>query len=509
MRRPILLTLALIGLALPGEGFGQESDDALAGLDSYVRGAMVDWEVPGLAIAVVQDDSVLFARGYGVREVGRDEPVDEHTLFANASTTKAFTAAAAGMLVDEDRLEWDDRVSDRLPEFVLLDPWVTSEITLRDLLTHRIGFGDPSFLWYGADYEFDDYTSHLRYQEPATSFRSYFAYNNIGYAAAGEITAREAGTSWDDLIRTRILEPLGMRETLMRGAALTPGDNVAIPHDVVADTLASLGWNVSFGDNIAPAGSMYSSVHDMTHWIRFLLAGCEWEGEKLLSAGSCEELLKPQAVLTPDEFYPSQELTEPWFIGYSLGWFLQDYRGEKLAFHTGSLDGYVAIVGLLPERRAGVVVFANRDHAEVRHALMLRVFDALIGGPTRDWSVELKALYDERNQERAESRAEGRADRIPDTGPSASLESYVGTWGNDLYGEVEVKLEARSDDGTELHLVLVRSEHLTANLHHWHLDTFEARWRPGWLRPELFTFELGPAGTVDVLRLGGHELHRR
>ena len=508
MRRPIILTLGLITLAGSGSVYGQESPDPLAGLDGYVHAAMTNWEVPGLAIAVVKDDSVLFARGYGVRELGKPELVDAHTLFANASTTKAFTAAAAAMLVDDGFLTWDDPVSDHLAEFVLLDPWVTREITLRDLLTHRVGFGDPSFLWYGADYEFEEYAGHLRFHEPATSFRSYFAYNNIGYAAAGEITAREAGVTWDELIRTRILERLGMGETLTRGADLIPGSNVAIPHDMVADTLASLGWNVSFGDNIAPAGSMYSSVHDMTRWMQFILAGCEWEGEKLLSSESCEELLRPQAVLTPNEFYASQQLTEPWFIGYSLGWFLQDYQGEKAAFNTGSLDGYVAIVGLLPERQAGVVVFANRDHAEVRHALMLRVFDSLIGAPARDWSAELKELYDERATRAAKSRDKLRAGRVPDTEPSASLEAYVGTWGNDLYGEVEIKLEARSGDGTDLHLVLVRSDFLTADLRHWHFNTFEARWRPGWLRPELFTFEVGSGGMVDVLRLGGHELRR-
>jgi CubicO group peptidase (beta-lactamase class C family) len=507
MRRPILVSLAVLFGSAPG--LAQETGDPLEGFDAYVQEAVVAWDVPGLAVAVVQGDSVLFSQGYGMRELGRDEPVNEHTLFANASTTKAFTAVAAGMLVDEDRIEWDEPVSERLPEFVLLDPWVTREITLRDLLTHRVGFGDPSFLWYGADYEFDDYASHLRYQEPATSFRSYFAYNNIGYAAAGEITAREADTSWDELIRTRILDPLGMNETLTRGADLVPGSNVAIPHDMVGDTLISIGWNVSFGDNIAPAGSMYSSVHDMTRWMRFLLAGCEWEGEKLLSSESCEELLKPQAVLTPNEFYPSQQLTEPWFIGYSLGWFLQDYRGEKAAFHTGSLDGYVAIVGLLPKRRAGVVVFANRDHAEVRHALMLRVFDALIGEPIRDWSTELKEMYDERAARADQAREKRRASRVPDTEPSLPLDSYVGRWGNDLYGHVDAKLEALEGDGTELHLVLVRSDYLTADLGHWHYDTFEARWRPGWLRPELFTFEVGSGGTVDVLHLGGHELRRQ
>ena len=514
MRRLILVSLAAILAAAPASGqeAGQETAQdvriPLDGFDAYVREAIRAWDVPGLAVAVVQDDSVLFSRGYGVRELGRDDPVDEHTLFANASTTKAFTAAAAGMLVDDGELGWDDPVTDRLPEFVLYDPWVTSEITLRDLLTHRVGFGDPSFLWYGADYEFEDYAGHLRFQEPATSFRSRFAYNNIGYAAAGEIEARSAGTTWDDLIRTRILDPLGMGETVTRGADLPRYGNVAMPHDEISDTLTSMGWNVSFGDNIAPAGSMYSSVHDMTRWMRFLLGGCEWEGEKLLSSETCEELLKPQVVLTPDEFYPSQELTEPWFIGYALGWFLQDYRGEKVAFHTGSLDGYVAIVGLLPERRAGVIVFANRDHAEVRHALMLRVFDALIGPPARDWSADLKDLYDERTRKAEESRARRPADRVPDTEPSAPLEAYAGRWGNDLYGEVEVRLEASSGDGTELRLVLIRSDYLTADLGHWHFDTFEAHWRPGWLRPELVTFGVGPDGTVDVLRLRGHELHR-
>ncbi len=506
MRLFLILMVALGLSASPSAG--QTADDPLSGLDQYVRDAMRLWEVPGLALAVVVEDSVVFSQGFGVREIGRPEPVDEHTLFANASTTKAFTAAAAAMLVDEDRLTWDEPVSDRLPEFVLFDPWVTSEITLRDLVTHRVGFGDPSFLWYGAEYEFADYTAHLRYREPASSFRSLFAYNNVGYAAAGEIAAREAGVSWDELIRGRILEPLGMERTLMRGADLEPGDNLAMPHDVVADTLASLGWNVSFADNIGPAGSMYSSVSDMTRWMRFLLGGCEWGGEPLLSPFACEELLAPQVVLTPGEFYPSQQLTEPWFIGYSLGWFLQDYRGEKAAFHTGSLDGYVAIVGLLPARNAGVVVFANRDHAELRHALMLRVFDSLLGAPERDWSADLNEIYDARDSRREEARAERRAARLPDTEPSAPLEAYAGTWGNDLYGNVEVRLEARADDRGQLRLVLVRSDHLTADLSHWHLDTFEARWRPGWLRPELFTFELGPDGTVDVLRLGGHELRR-
>jgi CubicO group peptidase (beta-lactamase class C family) len=299
-----------------------------------------------------------------------------------------------------------------------------------------------------------------------------------------------------------------MDQTVMRGADLDRAGNLAMPHDEVDGELVSIGWHVSFGDNIAPAGSMYSNVSDMTRWMRFLLGGCEWEDERLLTKETCEELLEPQAVLTPDEFYTSQELTQPWFIGYSLGWFLQDYRGHKVAFHTGSLDGYVAIVGLLPERQAGVVVFANRDHAELRHALMLRSFDEIIGPPTRDWSADLKTLYDDRAREREESRAEREASRVADTEPSAPIEAYAGEYASDLFGAIEVRLEATEGDGTQLHLVLVRSAYLTGDLSHWHFDTFEVRWRPGWLGPELVTFAAGPDGRVDTLRLGELELHR-
>ena len=501
-RYALLLTLVLAAAPVRAQ-----QPDPLAGFDEYVQQALEDWEVPGIAVAVVRGDSVLFAKGYGVRELGSDAPVDEHTLFANASTTKAFTAAAAAILVDEDLLGWDDQVSDHLPELVLWDPYVTRELTLRDLLTHRLGFSDPGYLWYGVPYEFPDYASRLRYREPDTSFRAQFAYNNVGYAAAGEIAAQSVGTTWDDLIRTRILDPLGMGETVTRGADLPRDGNVAMPHDLISDTLASLGWEVEFGDNIAPAGSMYSSVLDMTRWMRFLLRGCEWDGEKLLSDASCEELLKPQAVLTPEEFYPSQELTEPWFIGYALGWFLQDYRGEKVAFHTGSLDGFVAIVGLLPDLDAGVVVFANRDHAEVRHALMLRVFDGFIGAPARDWSAELKELYDARAAERKKERSEREAARVAGTEPALPLEAYAGVYASDLFGDVEVRLEKRDDDPA-VHLVLVRSRFRTADLRHWHYDTFEADWRPGWLRPDLVTFDVAPDGSIATLRMWGQQLER-
>ena len=485
----------------------QQPPAPLAEFDAYVAQAVADWEVPGLAIAVVKDDSVVFARGYGIREKGRPEPVTTRTLFANASTTKAFTTAAIALLVDEELLEWDDRVEDLLPGAVLADPYVTRELRLRDLLVHNLGFGDPQELWYGMDLSFEEILHRLRFREPVSSFRSRFAYNNVGYAMAGEIGAAANGTTWDELIRGRILDPLAMTATVTQGRYLPPGADVAMPHDMVADTLAVIEGEMGLVDPIPAAGSMYSNVDEMGRWIRFLLAGGAWDGAQLISETSFAELLKPQDILLPDEFYASMRLTEPWFTGYGMGWFLQDYRGRKLAFHTGSIDGFVAIIGLMPEEDLGLVVFANRDHAELRHALMFRVLDLYLGEPMRDWNSEFLALYDSLGAERDRKRAEAEANRVEETIPSLSLDAYAGTYTDSLFGPVEVRYESGGTGGEE-RLVLYRSDFLTADLEHWHYDVFEATWRKQWLGPDRVIFLIGTDGTATELRLWGRTLRR-
>ena len=202
----------------------------LADFDAYVQLAVAEWEVTGLAVAVVKDGEVLFAKGYGIRELGSAAKVDEHTLFAIGSTTKAMTAAAIGMLVDEGKLDWDDPVTDHLPDFRLYDPFVTREITVRDLLTHRAGLPNADFLWYGQDSEAADILFRMRYVEPETSLRSSFTYQNIMYAAAGEVVAELSGMSWDAFIQKRIFEPLDMNGSIATAATLDAQPNVALPH---------------------------------------------------------------------------------------------------------------------------------------------------------------------------------------------------------------------------------------------------------------------------------------
>jgi CubicO group peptidase (beta-lactamase class C family) len=482
--------------------------DPLAGFDAYAERARREWQVPGMSVAMVRNDSVVLLRGYGVRTLGRPEPVGPRTLFANASTTKAFTAMAAALLVDAGRLRWDDRVADRVPGFGLSDPLAARELTLRDVLRHQMGFGDPGFLWYATADSLASLLPRLRRVPAQTSFRAHFAYNNLGYGLAGAAVGAAAGTTWDTVVRDRLLAPLGMRDTRTRGADVRGDTDVATAHDLVADTLRPLpAWTRTLVDNIPAAGSMYSSAADMTRWLRFLLDPAHRVPDApagaaaLVSDSAFAELLAPQTLVGADEFYPSARLTRPAFTAYGLGWFLQDYRGEKIAFHTGSIDGTVAIVGLLPARRTGVVVFANRDHAELRHALMLRAFDATLdaaGAPgprARDWSTQLRALYDSAAQLRRTARARTDSLRLRDPRPPRPTGDYTGTYADSLYGRASV----RADGGR---LVLTLSPHLVADLEPQGGDAFLARWRAGWMTPDAVIFVPAAHGRVRRLELG-------
>jgi CubicO group peptidase (beta-lactamase class C family) len=466
----------------------------LDGLDSYIAGAVRDWQVPGLAIAVVKNDSVVFMKGYGVRALGRPDPVDEHTLFANASTTKAFTAFTAALLSDEGRLRLDEPATTYLPGLQFADPYQTREITMRDLLSHRTGFDGSDYLWYGSTNDFAAIMRRLRWLKPSTSLRSHYAYQNVMYALAGQAESNIVGKPWGDVVRERILVPLGMRETQTGVAGLAGRANVASPHDVVSDTLRVIErYDL---ENVAPAGSMYSSVSDMTHWLRFLLDSARLDGKRMLRPATFAQLFTPNTLIDAPSFYPTASLTKPNYTAYGLGWFLQDYRGHRVALHTGSIDGMTAIAALVPDERIGIVVFANRDHAELRHALLYTVFDRYFGGASHDWSAEMKKMYDSiAAAGRAAERAE-IAKRVPNTRPTLALDAYAGTYADSLYGTLVVRVE----NGT---LTAEQSPWLRGNLEHWNYDTFRVRYRNRAIGDNSLQFLLDANGKVTSARLGG------
>ena len=464
-------------------------------LDAYVRQVVEDWEVPGLAIAVVKDGELVFAEGYGTTEIGGSEAVDEHTLFAIGSTTKAMTAALLGTLVDQELMGWDDAAVDHLPGLRLHDPWVTRELTVRDLLTHRAGLGNADLLWYGADRSRAEILRKLARVEPAYSMRDGFIYQNIMYIAAGELAAAVAGSSWEEMLVERLLDPLEMRRTRPTLGGAAPMPNVAAPHDRV-DGRVSRIENASV-DSAGPAGSVWSSVDDMSRWLRMLLAGGERNGRRLLSADVVRAVLEPQTLLDLSAFYPVVELIEPHWTTYGLGWFQLDYQGRAVSFHTGSIDGMAAIAGLIPEERLGVVVLENLDHAECRHALLWKVFDLWgDGAAERDWSAELRQLYAERAREAEATEAAQREARVGDTSPSVPLERYAGTYGHPVYDEIGVIF----DDGR---LFLEVGPGLRGWLSHWHYDTFELSFERPHQGTTPATFSLGSDGSPVRLEVMG------
>ncbi len=503
MPRARLLAVALLFPASATLTSAQQPADAALArqLDAYTAQALRDWNGVGLAISVVKDGRVVFAKGYGVRELGKPGAVDSATLFAIGSTTKAMTAAAMGMLVDEGKVRWDDPVTNYLPGFQLRDPYITREITVRDLLTHRAGLPNADYLWYGSANSTAEILRRVKFVEPAYSLRSSFIYQNVMYAAAGQIIAAVSGQPWDQFVRTRIFVPLHMDRTvpLLSQAATAP--NVASPHDRVDDTLRVIA-NASV-DPVASAGSVWSSVWDMAKWMRFILDSGRVDGKALLKPATFAELLKPQTMVPPGQFYPSAQLTRPHWMTYGLGWFQQDYNGRAVDFHTGSIDGMVAIIGLIPDERLGVYVLGNADHIELRHALMLKVFD-LWGPPKaspRDWSNELRTLYANQRAQAIAATKAAEAKRVTGTKPSLPLARYAAVYSDSLYGEAIVTTAANGN-------LRLKVGTLEGALEHWQFDTFRARWDQRWLTPDLVTFVLGADGSPARIEMDSRTFAR-
>jgi CubicO group peptidase (beta-lactamase class C family) len=472
----------------------------LAGFDAYVAKGVKDWNVPGLAVAVVKDDSVVFAKGFGVRKLGTMDSVNAHTLFANASTTKAFTSFVVELMADEGKLRMDAPVITYRPDFRLSDPVATREITIADLLSHRTGVPEADYIWYDDTSSFPQIMRRLSYVPFDAPVRSHFEYQNITYALAGNIAAERAGTTWEKLVHERILGPLGMRETTTGTPDEKTHSNIAFAHDSVNDTVRVIPRYAT--DNNAPAGSMYSSVSDMALWMRFLLDSARLGGKRVLSARGYADLFAPHILVDEKQFYPTAKLTHPRFQGYGQGWFLEDYRGEFVAFHTGSIDGMTAIVGLIPERRLGVVVFANRDHAELRHALMYTVFDRYIGASKHDWSAEMLTLYTALREEGKKSERQIDAAHVTGTQPSLPLARYAGVYSDSLYGTATVKLEGKK-------LVVSFGPLSAADLEHWHYDSFMAHWHDAYRGRQLVNFRLAEDGTVAGLAIGDDVFFKR
>jgi CubicO group peptidase (beta-lactamase class C family) len=473
------------------------SQSAPKDLAATITQTLKRFEQPGAAIAVVRDGKVVFQQGFGVRRLGAPEPVDEHTRFQVASNSKAVTAAALALLVEEGKLDWDDRVIDRLPWFRLGgDPYITRELRVRDLLCHRSGLslGQGDLLVFGSDYTSREIAERLRFLAPPNQFRGSYAYDNVLYVVAGELVEAVSGMPWADFVTGRIFQPLDMDETAPAIARIDVAQNVATAHDRRDGKPVAIPYDSV--TNALAAGGVVTSVADWTKWMQVQLdSGRTESGTRIWQPAQTRTMWSPHIPLPIGDPPPAFPFLRPNFAAYGLGWFLRDYRGLKLVWHDGGVEGMLSRTILVPEKRIGVVVVTN-GMTRSYIALGWTVLDWALNNPRTDWGTFI--LGQDQGGQAADRAFEdsAQAARQKDVGPALPLERYAGRYHDAWYGDVSLAAE----DG---HLVLrwSHSDALTADLEHWQYDTFRARMRVPTVPDAFVTFALKADGTIDRMTM--------
>jgi CubicO group peptidase (beta-lactamase class C family) len=418
--------------------------DRLAQLETFARTAQQQWDVPGMAIAIVKDDEVIYAKGFGVKRVGGTDPVDADTIFEIGSTSKAFTAAVVAMQVDDGKIGWSDRVIDHLPAFEMHDPWVTREFQVVDLMAQHSGMpayaGDGmAFLGFPADY----IVAHMKHLEPVTSFRTEFAYVNNLFLVAGDLARSSSGKTWAENVQQRVFAPLGMRSSSSGQAAFEAASNVAAPHKVVGGSVTpfasdapQLAWAYEYG----PAGGINSTVRDMAQWLRMLLGNGAFEGKQIVSAENLSVVMSPHTFIHFPKTGPLA--TTPLGLAqsfYCAGWMSTDTKPSRVVWHNGDNNFMHAAIGVIPDEHAGIVVLTNLGGTSLAEAVMWKFYDLESGNPDKDWSALFRQAW-------ADQQKAAQAPFIQppaDPSPPEPLARYVGTFSNPVYGDLRVETDGR------------------------------------------------------------------
>ena len=494
MVRRVTPLLLLLSLVVSTAALAQPPD-----LDAWVARTMETFQVPGISLALVKDDRVVVAKGYGLRRLGEPAPVDARTLFGIASNTKAFTATALGLLVEEHKIEWDAPVVRYLPAFALSDPYVTRELTVRDLLVHRsgLGLGAGDLLWWPeSTYDRKEIARRLRFIPLATSFRSAYAYDNVLYLVAGELIESVSGQSWEDFVATRILAKVGMTGSNVRHSAAAAGGNVATPHARVEGSVRPIRPFSS--DNTNPAGGINSSAEDMAKWMRVQLSGgLLADGSRLFSPDTARQLTTMVTPIPSGDPPPELAPLKTAFNGYALGFGVRDYRGHKVLLHTGGLPGYVSRVIMIPDLKVGVAVLTNQESAGAFDSIAFHIVDHYLGAQAFDWIAGYHAV--EARELASAAAAEAKATSIRETGPKPflALATYAGAYRDVWYGDIAIAVERQG-----LVMRFSHSPALVGDLVPFQHDTFVVRWRDRELRADAYvSFALNPDGTIDQAKM--------
>lgn len=462
-------------------------------LDLEIKKLLSHFETPGIGVAIVEKGKILYSKGFGTRTIGSDEPVDNNTLFAIGSISKSFTAVALAMLVDEGKLNWDDKVIKYVPYFELYDPYVTNTFTIRDLLTHRSGLKQVSggTLWYHSDRSREEIIKGLKHLKAEKEFRTSPAYQNVMFVVASKVVEAVIKGSWDDFIRKRIFEPIGMKNTVILEAERKLNKNLATAH-IKDQNLKIIPIEQEKLDNIAPAGSFYSSANDMANYMNFMLNDGIVGKDTLISKKSFNELLTPQIYFP---FFGKPYHNE--FTSYGFGWWLTPKDGNVIIEHSGSVDGMGANLMMEKNSKIGVIALSNSSYSRIDLAVTFKVLGELL--KDKDYLKVPQLVmnaYSKSDSIRLAKKEQLQKSKIKRTKPSLALDKYVGLFTDKMYGDIYINKQDKN-----LKVQFSHTPLFTGILTHWHYDTFEVDWLDPRIPNGFIIFEFDSKGQISGFKV--------
>ncbi len=464
----LLLALLMLTLLISPSLFAKKSRAInLKGFVGFVDNMRQEWKIPGCAIAIVKDGKIVFAKGFGYRDAEKKLAATEDTLFAIGSCTKAFTSTLLGILVDEGKLDWNTPVREYLPDFRLQDEVATRIMTPLDLLTHRSGLPRHDLLWYGSGISREEIYKRLRYLEPTATLREKFQYNNLMYMTAGYMAGKIAGTTWEKLLKTKLIEPLAMKTTNLSVEDSQKTGNFSLPYGTTGKGKDKKVIAIPFRniDNVGPAGSINSCVTEMANWLMMNLDKGKFGGKQIISGANLEIIHTPQIV----SGYPLSKREEFLYSSYALGWGITSYRGHPVVSHSGGIDGFISFTAFLPRDNAGVVILTNCHDGGTNfcNVVSRNVFDRVTGKSLLPWAKRFRERAEKDKKEEAESAKKMAKERVEGTSLSHKITAYTGEFEHPAYGLLTISLD---ETGGKLKAKL---NDLDLKIEHYHYDIFD------------------------------------
>ncbi|MDO5654726.1 MAG: serine hydrolase [Flavobacteriaceae bacterium] len=455
--------------------------------DQWLENGRIDWQIPGMAVGIVKDGKIIYAKGFGETQLGNNEAVNEHTVFSIASVSKNITAAALAILVDRGQINWDDKIIEHIPWFQMKDAYNTREITIRDALIHRVGLGRVlgNRLQFMTQNSRDDVLRSVKFMDLEKEFRSGFVYSNVMYSFAGQVIPYTDGRSWDDFLVQELFQPLGMYRSNTSIIDLEKMTNIAFPHQEINGKIVPIdrrNW-----DNAGPAGGVNSSIHDLNHWMLMQLGNSgEFESKTIISTKQMNEIHRPQISTAGQDPLAPQS-------AYGLGWQIFDYKGKRVWTHSGATDGFNSFMYLFPELELGVVMAGNTFNS-FGVAVAYHIMDHYLNEKDRDWNQFFLERYKDLYSKVQKKRNEIDNSQIKNTNKSFRNSEYTGLFHSDAYGQAEIKIE-----NNQLVIRLWDDLQMEGVLEHWHYDTFRIIWKNRALREEFMQFYMDKSGKVSAL----------